>query len=771
MKAHCTGKHRLASTLRLACAVTVCLWAAAVAGSAAEIEQCEGKTVAAGRVLVRFKKQAALQQQASTGLRAAGMLFGKRHAIADGETWSLPAGMPVGRALKLLASMPGVELVEPVGLHELAAVPNDTTSGQQYAPILMHLPQAWDVTTGSSQVFIAVIDTGIRRDHEDLVDNIWINTAELYGKAGVDDDQNGYRDDIYGWNWEGNNSNTTDTYGHGTAVAGIAGARGNNAKGIAGVCWNVRLMALKASDTVDHAIQAASYALNQGAGVVNASYVGGFSTFELDSMQSLQDAGVLVVAAAGNSSINDDTQPQYPACYRLANIVSVGASANDDEVWYAAAYGKRSVDLFAPGTKVRTTSYAATNAYGSQTGSSFATAHVSGLAALLKARYPDIGPRELRLLILEGADPEPAMAELCITGGRANAWRSLNLPRAVTLQYPQTYSDPGLAIPDGGQVQGSIHVPDSLAVRDALVWLRINHSATADLQVTLASPDGTTNEIVYGKTISSDRRYCFQTQWAFRGRGSAGDWVLTVRDTQANGRTGWLKEWRLEILTYGQAAGGVWASQSSATIKNSIVWGNTNAYRTDGLGSQIGLDTASAASVGYSDVAGGRPAVYCENGSTLAWANSFGGDAARDLPQFADPIVGDYHEKSTDGRWDPTAAGGLGAWVNDAAISPCIDAGDPASSYANEPDPHGFRINQGAYGNTPEASKHYRWPTTGDTNGDCSVNILDLILVRNRLGADPATGDNWKADLNRDGKINILDIIAVRNRLNTKCAP
>jgi hypothetical protein len=137
-------------------------------------------------------------------------------------------------------------------------------------------------------------------------------------------------------------------------------------------------------------------------------------------------------------------------------------------------------------------------------------------------------------------------------------------------------------------------------------------------------------------------------------------------------------------------------------------------------------------------------------------------------PLFADPANGDYHLKSEHGRWAPSANAGAGAWVNDAVSSGCIDTGDPAADYSDEPMPNFGRANIGAYGNTYQASRS-GWNIKCDVNNDCIVNILDMILIRNNLNADTTTGDNWKADVTRDGAINILDMILVRNNLNATC--
>jgi len=222
--------------------------------------------------------------------------------------------------------------------------------------------------------------------------------------------------------------------------------------------------------------------------------------------------------------------------------------------------------------------------------------------------------------------------------------------------------------------------------------------------------------------------------------------------------------------------GGIYCDESTATVRNAILWGNSALS-----GPQIALRRNCTMSVLYSDVGGGEASVYVEAGCILNW----GIGNIDDDPLFGDPGYwddigtpddlsddvwkdGDYHLKSRHGRWNPDANGGIGGWVIDDVTSPCIDTGDPASDFSQELMPNFARINMGAFGNTSEASKS-GWPIPGDVNGDCSVNVLDLIWARNRLGQDVNTGDVWRADVNGDGRVNVLDLIAVRNRLGGKC--
>jgi len=202
--------------------------------------------------------------------------------------------------------------------------------------------------------------------------------------------------------------------------------------------------------------------------------------------------------------------------------------------------------------------------------------------------------------------------------------------------------------------------------------------------------------------------------------------------------------------------GGIRVFTGNHLITNCILWGNTA-----NTGPQISTDTVLT--IHHCDLAGGAADIYHPSAPF-----ALGDGVISDDPLFADPAGGDYHVKSRFGRWDPSANAGTGAWIADDFTSPCIDAGDPGSDFSSEPMPNFARVNIGAYGNTVEASRS-GWNIPGDTNGDCRVNILDLIFIRNKLNLDAATDDNWKGDVNNDTRINILDLIFVRNKLNTAC--
>ncbi|MBM4092639.1 MAG: hypothetical protein FJ276_24965, partial [Planctomycetes bacterium] len=223
---------------------------------------------------------------------------------------------------------------------------------------------AWDIFTGTKDVVIAIIDTGTDTTHPDLVQNLWVNPGEIPGN-GIDDDGNGYVDDINGWDFVNNDANPEDNVGHGTHVAGIAGAKGNNAVGVTGVAWDASLMILKAGDPgfpLAAEVGAIDYATTMrtryGINVVvsNNSYGGyNYSQALYDAIAAHTAAGIVFVAAAGNDANNNDTTPSYPDGYNLPGIIAVAATDNRDQMASFSNYGATTVDLGAPGVQILST--------------------------------------------------------------------------------------------------------------------------------------------------------------------------------------------------------------------------------------------------------------------------------------------------------------------------------------------------------------------------------------------------------------------------------
>jgi subtilisin family serine protease len=319
-----------------------------------------------------------------------------------------------------------------------ARVPNDPEFSLQWgmknsgqAPFYgtsgadIRAPDAWGRTSGSSSVVIAVVDTGVDYTHPDLAANIWRNNGEI-ANNGVDDDRNGYIDDVKGWNFVSRNNDPMDDNGHGTHCAGSIAAVGNNNIGITGLCWNARIMPLKflsssGNGYVSDAISAILYANRKGAHVISNSWGGTQYT------QALKDAidasPAVVVCAAGNSGKNTDTNPQYPSSYTSSNIISVAATDYTDKLAGFSNYGSSSVDVAAPGVTIRSTYKGSQYQYLS--GTSMATPYVSGLAGLLKAANPGMSNSRIKSQILSTVDSISSLYGKVGTGGRINAAKAL----------------------------------------------------------------------------------------------------------------------------------------------------------------------------------------------------------------------------------------------------------------------------------------------------------------------------------------------------------
>lgn len=324
---------------------------------------------------------------------------------------------------------------EPNYLVSVGAIPQDPLFQSQQPLSDIELPKAWDITTGSSQVTVAILDTGIDYTHDDLAPNMWKNSAEIAGN-GIDDDENGFIDDIYGIDTYNNDSDPMDDNNHGTHCAGIIGAVGDNSSGGSGINWDVRLMALKfiganGSGGIFDAIRALEYGVANGAHIINASFGTSYPSVLLrNAIQEAGEKGVLFVAAAGNSARDIDASPMYPAGYDLDNIISVGAEDKDGNLAWFSNYGKIGVDLVAPGEKILST--VRNGGYQQFSGTSMAAPHVSGVAALLLSNHPEFSFYELKTEIMETALFSPAFQGITRTSGTLSAYRALSGIRDTT---------------------------------------------------------------------------------------------------------------------------------------------------------------------------------------------------------------------------------------------------------------------------------------------------------------------------------------------------
>ena len=393
-------------------------------------------------VLVKFKRGAKTEESISR-------LGGERLSEFRDVGWQRIRVQSVAKAITGFRFASDVEAVQPNFIYRVQAPSNDPQLPELYGLNKIQAPTAWDQTTGSSGVVVAVIDLGVDYNHEDLNGNMWRNPGESgvdgagLNKASnnIDDDGNGYVDDLYGIDTINHDSNPQDDHGHGTHVAGTIGAVGNNAKGVVGVNWSVGIMAIKSHDAVGNGtsasvIEAFQYAANMrnrgvNVRITNSSWGGAPEAASYD--QALKDAidfagnaGILNVCAAGNANINNDANPFYPASYDSASILSVAASDSSDNPAGFSSYGLVSVDVAAPGVGILSTAIG--NQYASLSGTSMAAPHVSGAAALLIAQNPLITRSQLKSLLLNNVDPLPQSwaNKPTVSGGRLNVLKALN---------------------------------------------------------------------------------------------------------------------------------------------------------------------------------------------------------------------------------------------------------------------------------------------------------------------------------------------------------
>jgi len=370
----------------------------------------------------------------------------RRYRHLGVEEVELESGQSVEEAIDLLSQLPEVEYAEPdYILTKTETIPNDSRFAELWAHkntgqlggtvgADMETTFAWDIQTGDSNIVISVIDTGVDYNHPDLAANMWRNPGEDGGTPGVDDDNNGYVDDIFGINAITGDGNPLDDEGHGTHVAGTAAAVGNNNQGVVGVAFGCRIMALKflnssGTGTTSDAIECLEYAVANGAHVTNASWGGpGFSSSLFAAIQSAGNTNHLIVAAAGNAALDVDARAlnqHYPSGYNLPNIISVGASTRNDGVASFSNFGDISVDLFAPGLSILST--VPNNSYAVFSGTSMACPQVAGAAALL---FSELGSATnfstVKARILDNVEILPAYQQLSVSGGRLNAFYALD---------------------------------------------------------------------------------------------------------------------------------------------------------------------------------------------------------------------------------------------------------------------------------------------------------------------------------------------------------
>lgn len=345
-----------------------------------------------------------------------------------------PEGADVIQIIAELKNDPSVRIAEPDYIVTANATPNDPSFSSLWglrdtsAPDAdVNAESAWDISTGSLNVRVCVIDTGIQYTHPDLAANYLVNPGETAGN-GIDDDANGYIDDVYGWDFVNNDNNPDDDNSHGTHCAGTVGAKGNNGIGVVGVSWTVSMFAAKflsagGSGSTSNGILSIDYARIRGAHIMSNSWGGGgFSRLQREAIERAEVANILFVAAAGNSSNNNDYVVNYPSSYDVPNVMAVASHTSSDDLSGFSSYGLDTVDISAPGSSVFSTIPG--SSYGTKSGTSMATPHVAGAAALVKAVFPAAGYSFLKTRLMDAAVRVPAY-EYKVQSGRLDVRRAI----------------------------------------------------------------------------------------------------------------------------------------------------------------------------------------------------------------------------------------------------------------------------------------------------------------------------------------------------------
>src|ERR1043166_6233002 len=415
-----------------------------------------------GQLLLKFK-------DGPKGVAARDAKAAMRHeVIRDFEFvgWQhvrLPAGMSITEALARYKALPNVLAAEPNYLYQavtsdsigtpeeagsVSVAPNDPLFGDQWPLAKISASNTWNVTTGSTNVVVAVLDSGVNYSHEDLSANMWRNPGEIPGN-GIDDDGDGYVDDVYGIDVVAPDSDPLDgtringIY-HGTACAGVIGAVGNNNIGITGVNWSVQIMALRFLGPADEytaagVIECFDYIIRMKRNGVNIkatsnSYgtTSNLSPAIYDALAAVGNENIVNVFLAGNNSANSDVSPVYPGNYPDPSFIVVAATDRSDNLASFSNYGRTNVDLAAPGQDIVLLAGPATNSYypaPGRSGTSYSCPHVAGAVALLAAAFPQASAADLKAAILSGVDLVPALTNKVVSNGRLNIDKAMQFIR------------------------------------------------------------------------------------------------------------------------------------------------------------------------------------------------------------------------------------------------------------------------------------------------------------------------------------------------------
>ncbi len=434
------------------------------------------------------------------------------------QTSDKQRGVALEQRIKQLKASGLVEFAEPDWVVYALATPTDSafTDGRLWglrnygqsggvAGADIGAVSAWDITTGDPSIIVGIIDTGIRYTHQDLAANMWINPGEIDGN-GIDDDLNGYVDDVYGINAITGSGNPMDDNGHGSHCAGTIGAVANGGGPHVGVAWNVSLMGLKflsanGSGYSSDAVACVDYAISKNVDILSNSWGGGgYSSAMEAAIQRANAAGILFVAAAGNESNNNDSNPGYPANYNVENVISVAALDRSDNLASFSNYGAQTVDLGAPGVSIYSCTSDSDSSYDFFNGTSMATPHVSGVAALIAAQFPGISVANMRQRLLSTTVAVASLSGKAVTGGRVNAASALNATSDNILEVSVSAENNPLIANELNSVY--VQVSDLTPVLGATVAGTLEGQSSVSFFDNGIAPDATINDGIYSANLA-----------------------------------------------------------------------------------------------------------------------------------------------------------------------------------------------------------------------------------------------------------------------------
>ena len=445
-------------------------------------EPGERRVMVADHLMVK-RRAGVTETQFQTWVHDMGLSIRRHLPGSDVYLIALPSGSLAGFDA-MMAKMNGehlpVEYAEADPLRFAASTPNDALFPIQWAlhnagqtggvpDVDVDAPEAWATTRGNSSLVVAVLDSGLELNHPDLQPNLWVNAAEIASNH-IDDDADGFVDNVNGWNFYNETNTLTDSNGHGTHCAGIIGATGNNSIGVSGIVPLVKLMPLVVMNSngevvTSDAVAAMNHAVAKRALVTSNSYGGTLSTkTEKAAIDAALAQGILVVCAAGNDypAKNIDSARLYPAAYSSANIISVAATTDVDTRAVFSNYGSVNVDLGAPGVGILSTVTGAQ--YGYESGTSMACPLVAGACVLVKAAHPMLTWSEIKSAILNSVDPVPALKGLVKTGGRLNAARAVKIGAQPWIEVIQTAVKDAKLLGANGNGDGIVNAGEDVTV-------------------------------------------------------------------------------------------------------------------------------------------------------------------------------------------------------------------------------------------------------------------------------------------------------------------